>query len=163
LDTKTQAKGPCGMLALREIRTDGDTQARWRLDQATVDAYAELLKDKVNLPPAVVFNDGGVHFWLADGFHRHAAHAKAGLTSMLCEVRKGTQRDALLYAVGANAEHGLPRSNSDKHRAVTLLLCDPEWSRWSDREIARRAAVSHNFVSQLRRAHLSSDDRCAPP
>lgn len=30
------------------------------------------------------------------------------------------------------------------------LLEDEEWSAWSDREIARRCAVSNNFVSSLR-------------
>lgn len=37
-----------------------------------------------------------------------------------------------------------------------MLLNDPEWSRWSDREIARRANVHHSFVSKLR--SLSTDD-----
>lgn len=31
------------------------------------------------------------------------------------------------------------------------LLNDAEWSQWSSREIARHAAVSHNFVSVLRK------------
>ena len=30
------------------------------------------------------------------------------------------------------------------------LLTDEEWGRWSDREIARRCAVSHTFVGKLR-------------
>jgi len=38
-----------------------------------------------------------------------------------------------------------------------LLLEDKEWSAWSDREIARKCAVSNNFVSSLRPS-LSSDD-----
>ncbi len=33
---------------------------------------------------------------------------------------------------------------------VTLLLNDDEWSAWSDREIARRCAVSQPFVSKMR-------------
>lgn len=46
--------------------------------------------------------------------------------------------------------HGLPRSNDDKRRAVSRLLDDPEWSKWSDREIARRCYVNHHLVSRLR-------------
>ncbi len=30
------------------------------------------------------------------------------------------------------------------------MLADKEWSQWSDREIARRCGVSHDFVSRNR-------------
>ncbi len=40
--------------------------------------------------------------------------------------------------------------NEDKRRAVMTLLNDEEWEKWSDREIARRCAVGHAFVSSLR-------------
>lgn len=56
------------------------------------------------------------------------------------------------YAVGANAAHGLRRTNADKRRAVTMLLDDPESVQWSDREIAKACAVSHEFVRQQRAA-----------
>jgi len=39
---------------------------------------------------------------------------------------------------------------ADKRRAVMKLLNDDEWSQWSDREIARRCAVSHMTVNRLR-------------
>jgi hypothetical protein len=67
-------------------------------------------------------------------------------------VRAGTQRDALLFGIGANRTHGLPRSNADKRYAVTLLLADPEWSQWSDREISRRIQVGHVLVNRMRRS-----------
>lgn len=57
----------------------------------------------------------------------------------------------------ANSQHGLRRTNEDKRRAVMTLLQDAEWGGWSDREIARRAGVSNNFVSILR-SSLSSND-----
>jgi hypothetical protein len=41
-------------------------------------------------------------------------------------------------------------ATSAKHRAVMRLLEDDEWSAWSDREIAKRCAVGHAFVSSLR-------------
>lgn len=47
--------------------------------------------------------------------------------------------------------------SADKCRAVTALLHDPEWSSWSDREIARRCGVDHKTVSALRR-ELSGDN-----
>jgi hypothetical protein len=57
---------------------------------------------------------------------------------------------AVLYSVGANAAHGVQRSNADKRRAVETLLRDTEWSQSSDREIARRCAVAHSFVLKVR-------------
>jgi hypothetical protein len=64
--------------------------------------------------------------------------------------------DAVLFACGANAQHGLPRSRSDKGKAVTTLLSSETWSAWSDREIARRCGVSHGFVAAIRRDHLDT-------
>src|SRR5690606_10483672 len=58
---------------------------------------------------------------------------------------------AVLFSVGANAKHGLQRTNEDKRRAVTTLLIDPEWQKWSDREIARRTGVHHDTVGTYRR------------
>lgn len=99
--------------------------------------------------PVTVFYDGS-EYWLADGFHRAAASEGCQRTEIQADVRPGSRRDACLAAAGANATHGLRRSNADKRRAVVLLLQDEEWSQWSDREIARRCGVSHTFVSNLR-------------
>jgi hypothetical protein len=49
------------------------------------------------------------------------------------------------------------RTNADKRRAVELLLRDEEWSKKSDRWIAEKCGVSHNFVNSVR-PQLSSDD-----
>lgn len=57
-----------------------------------------------------------------------------------------------ILTVGANASHGLRRTNADKRKAVEILLNDDEWKLWSDREIARRCLVSHNFVGDIRRS-----------
>ena len=66
------------------------------------------------------------------------------------EIRRGTQRDAVLYSVGANSDHGLRRTNEDKRRAVLRLLEDEEWGQWSDRAIAEKCAVGHDMVATLR-------------
>jgi ParB-like chromosome segregation protein Spo0J len=146
-------------LPLHNIRRDGGTQPRDSLNEEAVQGYAERLADGDTFPPVTVFFDGET-YWLADGFHRAAASEQVSLTEIRAEVRQGTRRDAVLHSVGANATHGLPRTNADKRRAVLVLLNDPEWSRWSDREVGRRCNVSNNFVSTLRRAEpiLSSDD-----
>lgn len=137
------------MLSFDTIRTDGGTQPRGDIDVEHVARLVESLGAGATLPPVVVFYDGTDH-WLADGFHRVAAHRAAGALEIAADVRQGTRRDAVLYSVGANAAHGLPRSNADKRRAVETLLRDEEWSRWSDREIARRAGVSPSTVGTIR-------------
>jgi hypothetical protein len=37
------------------------------------------------------------------------------------------------------------------------LLDDEEWGKWSDREIARRAGVSHPFVINIRKTSSYND------
>ena len=145
----TAAKPDVRELRLRSVRTDGGTQTRAAINGDALAEYTELLADGVILPPGVVFYDGA-DYWLADGFHRHAAAVAAGLATFHFEMRRGTRRDALLYAVGANAHHGLKRTPGDKRRAVEILLRDREWAHWSDHEIARRAGVGKTFVGKMR-------------
>lgn len=97
----------------------------------------------------MVFYDGKKH-WLADGFHRFHAYQKAGREKVAADVRQGTRRDAILHSVGANETHGLRRTRDDKRRAVETLLNDAEWGKWTDREIARRCAVSPQTVANVR-------------
>ncbi len=143
------AEGPT-MLALEVLRLDGGTQPREKLDEVTIAEYAEAMERGDEFPPLTVFYDGEA-YWLADGFHRYHAAKATGQAEMACDVRQGTRRDAVLHSVGVNAEHGLRRTNADKRRAVMTLLRDPEWGKWSDREIARKCKVSAPFVAKLRK------------
>lgn len=137
------------MLNLNQIRTHGGTQSRAGLHVETITEYADAMRDGDTFPPVDVYHDGE-SYWLADGFHRVEAAYKAGLTRLSANVHQGTRRDAVLASVGANARHGLRRTNEDKRRAVQTLLNDDEWGQWSDREIARRAGVSAPFVATIR-------------
>lgn len=58
------------------------------------------------------------------------------------DVRPGSQRDAILYSLGANAAHGRRRTNADKRRAVQRMLSDEEWSRWSHTTAPRDLPVA---------------------
>lgn len=130
-------------LPLECVRTDASMQARASMDPATVKEYAEFLQNGGILPPILVFWDEDA-YWVVDGWHRLEAHRQAGHQEIQAIVKQGSRRDAILAAVGANAHHGLRRSNSDKRRAVTILLQDDEWANWSDGEISRRTSpVSH--------------------
>lgn len=142
------------MLDLAKIRTDGETQARVALNAGTVADYAEAYRNGENMPAVIVFYDGS-HYWLADGFHRYFGAKDAGQTSIFEDIRPGTQRDAVLYSVGANARHGLQRSNEDKRRAVMTLLNDAEWSKWTDVAIAKACGVSSNFVGDMRKSIIN--------
>jgi hypothetical protein len=142
-------------LPIRDIRTDGGTQGRVSIHAGVESDYAEVLRNGGQLPAVTVFDDGQA-VWLADGFHRLGAHRLAGAADMACEVRFGTLRDAVLFAAGANAHHGLRRSNEDKRHAVAMLLGDPIMSTWSDNAIAGACGVSHPFVGAVRRAILQA-------
>lgn len=137
-------------LDLSSIIVSRDTQARMQTDWITVNDYAVAMKEGAQFPPIVVFSDGA-EYWLADGFHRVEAAKNIELSAIQADVRRGTKRDAVLFACGANAAHGLRRTNADKRRAVETLLRDAEWVKWSDGEIARRCAVSDRFVSGVRK------------
>jgi len=141
-------------VSLASIRIDGGTQPRMSLYEDVVQEYAETLQEGKDFPPVVLFFDGS-DYWLADGFHRFHAYSSANKESIPSEIKKGTRRDAVLYSVGANAAHGLRRTNQDKRQAVETLLQDEEWSKWSDREIARQCGVSHMTVKRIREESLS--------
>jgi hypothetical protein len=138
-------------LLLEQIRVDGGTQMRAALDSEKVREYLEKIQGGTRFPAAVVFHDGATH-WMADGFHRYATEAALGerWPMLECEVKAGTRRDAILYAAGANDAHGLPRSRADRERSVRTLLEDAEWSRWSDREIARQCKVHPKLVAEVK-------------
>ena len=127
----------------------GELQSRAAINNEIVTEYAEAIKAGAEFPAVVVFNDGAEN-WLADGFHRFHAHNQAGKTSILADVRQGTNRNAILYSLGANGTHGLHRTNADKRKAVATMLNDFEWAAWSSNAIAKACGVSHTFVDSLR-------------
>lgn len=141
-------------LKTEDVRSDGGTQMRaGGIDNAVVAEYRDALGRGVELPPIVVFHDGK-KYWLADGFHRINAIRDVGRKTVDADVRKGTVREAVLFAVGANSNHGFHRTRADKRRAVTTLLEDKEWSGWSDRVIAEKCHVSHTLVAAIRKELL---------
>ncbi len=131
------------------IVADPDLQPRTGMNLETITDYAADMRRGDQFPAVVVFHDGKT-YWLADGFHRYRAARATNAKTILCEVRKGGKREALLYSVSCNAMHGLRRTKDDKRMAVSKLLKDKEWGEWSDREIAKRCHVGHPFVGRVR-------------
>ncbi len=136
-------------LPLSAIRADDRAQPRAALLTDRIGEYMEDIGRGDVFPPLVVFRDLEA-YWLADGFHRYHAFVGLEFESAECVVHEGGLRDAILYSCGANAAHGLRRTNADKRQAVSRMLKDEEWSHWSDREIARRCNVDNHLVARLR-------------
>jgi hypothetical protein len=138
-------------LEIKKIRRDGGTQPRAELNQDTIAEYAEDMQNGDDFPPGLVFHDG-TDYWLARGFTRTAAAESIGWTEFDYIVRQGTRRDAVLFSVGENADHGLRRTNDDKRRAVLVMLQDDEWGQLSSEIIAKYCRVSHTLVNNIRRS-----------
>ena len=94
-------------------------QTRVALDESTVVEYADAMRGKAHLPPVTAFCDGK-KIYLADGFHRVEATMRCGWRKIKADVREGSFADALKHALGANANHGLRRTNADKQRCLQL-------------------------------------------
>ena len=136
-------------LNLNNIIIDKGTQSRAAISEDTVIDYAEAMQAGDTFPPVVVYHDG-VDYYLADGFHRLHAAKRLHKASIQADVRTGTLRDAILYSLGANHDHGLRRSNADKRKCVQTLLEDFEWGELSVNEMARICGVSPQLVTAVK-------------
>jgi len=136
-------------LNLEKIRIDCGTQARATINQDTVADYAESMRTGSIFPAVTVFFDG-VDYYLADGFHRYFATQKVGSPGIEASVINGTIRDAILYSLGANDEHGLRRTAADKRKAIMIMLADAEWRDWNNKAIATACHCSVDLVQKVR-------------
>jgi len=146
---------------LDKIRLDGGTQMRAEIDYHAVEDYSHAYASGVDMPELTVFCDGSTN-WLGDGFHRWHAAKKAGMKSVLCHVKQGSLRDAILFAAGVNDTHGLRRTPADKRIAVRTLLADKEWTKRSDVWIAKQCRVSDRFVASQRQQAPKSGSNVLP-
>lgn len=137
-------------LRIADIRRDGGTQLRVGTHEDTILEYAEAMKAGVVFPPVVVFRDADEALWLADGFQRIDAADRCKRKTVDADVREGSVRDAILYACGANIDHGLRRNRDDARRAILQLLQDPEWVQRSDLWISEICRVSPTTVGKYR-------------
>ena len=143
-------------LKLSEIVTDAGTQVRAGLNEATVADYAEALAGGAKFPAVVVFHDDS-RYVAADGFHRIHAASRMGAAQIECDVRKGGKADALKFALGCNAHHGLRRTNADKRHAVELAV--KEFPKASNVAIAEMCLVGHELVAEIRKSQAAGNQR----
>jgi hypothetical protein len=125
---------------------DPAVHVRAKTDQKRVEQYSIAYVAGDPLPAVDVFFDGTAYY-VANGYHRVPARKKAGFDEILCNIRKGGKREAILFALGQ--DRNLPRSNADKVKAATQLLNDPEWRAWSDAVIGRLCDVTPQFIGKL--------------
>lgn len=146
-------------IKLSEIKLNKQTQSRIAINQDVVAAYCDAMLEGDKFPALTAFFDG-IDYYLVDGYHRYFASKKAGHTEVSVDIHNGSLRDAILYAVGVNKDHGLQRSHEDKRKAVMTLLDDLEWSEWTDTAIARQCNVSSMTVGRIRKSlNLEQDER----
>lgn len=132
-------------LALNDLVLDPNLNLRDRLDDFTVERYADSWD---RLPPITVFDVDG-KFLIADGFHRHAAAVMLGKRAIPAEIRAGSFTEALDFVASVNLFHGLPLTRSERRRAVEVKL--KLHHDWSDRRMAEELAVSRELVAKIRR------------
>jgi hypothetical protein len=140
-------------IRIADIERPVGLQMRAAMSEDAVLDYQAVFERGGHLPPVTLFFDGERN-WMGDGFHRVEGRLRWSngdeSATIEAEVQRGTQRDALLHALGANASHGLRRSNADKRRVVETILQDDEWGTWSNRRIAEHCGVSDPFVGKVR-------------
>jgi hypothetical protein len=123
-------------------------------DVLTIDNYAVDMQGNTEFPPIALYQEDTedlTPYWLADGWHRLEAAVSIGATGIHARVYRGTRRDALIHAAGANVKNGLRRTNADKRKAVELLLHDEELVKRSDSELGRIAVVDRITVRNIRK------------
>ena len=141
------------------------TQARVKLSKDMIDQYTEDIKNGAVFPPVDVFCwKSAERNILADGFQRLIAHINAGEETIAVKMHEGGMHEALIFALGANAGHGLRRSNADKIHAVKMALKDPEISQMKQQEIADICRVDRKTVNRtIRRETLDENEQEGVP
>jgi len=134
---------------LEDVRIDGGTQYRDEINQNTVRDYSEAMRSGDVFPPMEVTFDG-TNYWMWNGFHRYFTHMACGSKMVNVSWVAGTQSDAQILAMGANAKHGLQRNNATKRRQVEAALIHEDTKDLSNNQIAKLCKVSDTFVAAVR-------------
>lgn len=157
------------LIPLHLIKIDPTLSVRSSVREAAIEEYRERINEEGAVFEAIIvfqdpatFPKEGQEVLLADGYHRIVAHQRAGRREIHCKVFPGLRYDALLFALKANAEHGIPRSAEDKETTVRLAF--REFPEDSNRSIAKKCAVSHTFVNDVRdKVQLEALPVATPP
>jgi ParB-like chromosome segregation protein Spo0J len=136
-------------LEISKIIRDRSVQPRTALKETEVVRMTELMTAGEKFPPVTVFEIETDRFVLADGAHRLEAATRGGRTMIEAQIRSGTLRDAILFAIKVNVQHGQRLSREERQSAVLQLLKDPEWGKWSHEQIGRLCGYSGKQVTRI--------------
>lgn len=146
---------------LARINRDEQLQLRFAMDLERVDDFKRAMLDGAEFPPVVAYFDDA-ELWLADGFHRVAAAARAGHETINVDVRMGERREALAFAFFANATHGEPLRPKERRAALPRIV--EQFPDEPLRDLAARIGVSHETVRRARQQiALVTNVTRAPP
>jgi len=136
------------ILSLDLLVLDSDTQARVSISDDTVDSYAEVVEESNEWPfPAIdVFFDGS-KYYIADGFHRYLTAQRLKRSSIPCLVHKGTAKEAKIFGMTANDQHGLRMSREDKRSCVQWLI--KHFPNMPQLEICKKSGTPRRTVQRI--------------
>jgi DNA-binding NarL/FixJ family response regulator len=116
------------MVVIASLSRAPASRMRARPNQQLIADYARAMIEGAEFPPIVIFEDKDRRLHLADGHHRVEAAAMAVLqdshrpAEVLAEIRPGTFKDAVRYALRANLLHGKRMTDADYKGAIELAF-----------------------------------------
>jgi hypothetical protein len=154
---------------------DPEMRPRAEIPWAKVDEYADKMERGEKFPAIHVFCEKGVRkLHLPDGYIRCFAVIKVrermGARVPESEiddlrvaaiVHKGTRRDAMIFASGANAKHGKGPDDDDIRKWVEFFLRD-NVRTWSNCDMARQCGVSESRIRTIRKAIFVPNEDTGP-
>jgi ParB-like chromosome segregation protein Spo0J len=118
---------------------------------AHVQALAEVAASSP-LPPVLIQRNG---LRIIDGMHRLAAARLRQQQHISARLIDCTDAEALVLAIKANIQHGLPLTRADRiSGAKRVLAAHPDWS---DRAVAEIAGLGGRTIAVLRNRSSSED------
>jgi len=110
-------------LSVSAVCEDPRFQVRVRgTDHSMVTRYATSLKGNPRCMPPILVAQVGTRLLVVDGWHRLAAHRRAGLRWVYAEVVPTSEEGALWMAAQANLTNAKPLSGADLKQAFRMYV-----------------------------------------
>ena len=134
---------------LEHIVADPDVQVRiLGVNPEWVAGLVAVIEAGKILEPIHVFKDGDMYY-VADGFHRVAAHREADKEKIFAFVHDGDYQAVKEFARDANLKHALQLTNDDKRKILTDRVAEGHpWSEWTARDLAGELGVGKSTISR---------------
>jgi ParB-like chromosome segregation protein Spo0J len=137
------------MVPLDDITRDESLQPRQGVKESHVKAIQDAIESGVDIAPIVLYQLGDT-LALVDGWHRYAAHQRAGKGKIRADVYEGDREDATAHAGAANVGDKLGLTASEKVSFLKAILRLPKYARRSDRALGRMVGTSPRTVAKYR-------------